>query len=136
MFLDKKTQLKIWLYPGLNLTIFRGTGPWTVDQPDLYSTQEGPPSGFPQFLMMRGYGTLPMETEQDSCPGWLPRDHSILSPPRRAPLLVPLPLDQSVSVPPKILPLSFLWCFLLGRILHRAMQNHPLIETVYYPINL
>ena len=27
MFLDKKTLLKIWLYPGLNLTNFRGTGP-------------------------------------------------------------------------------------------------------------
>ena len=27
MFLDKKTLLKIWLYPALNLTIFRGTGP-------------------------------------------------------------------------------------------------------------
>ena len=27
MFLDKKTFLKIWLDPGLNLTIFRGTGP-------------------------------------------------------------------------------------------------------------
>ena len=27
MFLDKKTLLKIWLNPGLNLTIFRGTGP-------------------------------------------------------------------------------------------------------------
>ena len=26
-FLDKKTLLKIWLNPGLNLTIFRGTGP-------------------------------------------------------------------------------------------------------------
>ena len=28
MFLDKKSWLKIWLNPGLNLTIFRGTGPW------------------------------------------------------------------------------------------------------------
>ena len=28
MFLDKKTLLKTWLNPGLNLTIFRGTGPW------------------------------------------------------------------------------------------------------------
>ena len=28
MFLDKKTLLKIWLNPGLNLTIFRGTWPW------------------------------------------------------------------------------------------------------------
>ena len=27
MFLDKKTLLKIWLNPGLNLTIFRVTGP-------------------------------------------------------------------------------------------------------------
>ena len=27
MFLVKKTLLKIWLNPGLNLTIFRGTGP-------------------------------------------------------------------------------------------------------------
>ena len=26
-FLDKKTLLKIWLNPGLNLTTFRGTGP-------------------------------------------------------------------------------------------------------------
>ena len=28
MFFDKKTWFKIWLNPGLNLTIFRGTGPW------------------------------------------------------------------------------------------------------------
>ena len=27
MFTDKKTLHKIWLNPGLNLTIFRGTGP-------------------------------------------------------------------------------------------------------------
>ena len=27
MFSDKKPLLKIWLYPGLNLTIFQGTGP-------------------------------------------------------------------------------------------------------------
>ena len=27
MFLNKKTLLKIWLNPGLNLTIFRGTVP-------------------------------------------------------------------------------------------------------------
>ena len=27
MFLDKKNLLKIWLNPGLNLTILRGTGP-------------------------------------------------------------------------------------------------------------
>ena len=27
MFLDEKTVLEIWVNPGLNLTIFRGTGP-------------------------------------------------------------------------------------------------------------
>ena len=27
MFLDEETVLEIWLNPGLNLTIFRGTGP-------------------------------------------------------------------------------------------------------------
>ena len=27
LFLDEKTMLEIWLNPGLNLTIFRGTGP-------------------------------------------------------------------------------------------------------------
>ena len=27
MFLDQKTLFKIWLNPGLNLSIFRGTGP-------------------------------------------------------------------------------------------------------------
>ena len=27
MFFDKKTWFKIWLNPGLNLTIFQGTGP-------------------------------------------------------------------------------------------------------------
>ena len=30
MFLDEKTVLEIWLNPGLNLTIFRGTGPWRL----------------------------------------------------------------------------------------------------------
>ena len=30
MFLDKKTVLKIWLNPRLNLTIFQETGPWKL----------------------------------------------------------------------------------------------------------
>ena len=29
-FLDEKTMLEIWLNPGLNLTIFGGTGPWGI----------------------------------------------------------------------------------------------------------
>ena len=35
MFLDKKTLLKIWLTPGLNLTIFRRTGPRVADTTSL-----------------------------------------------------------------------------------------------------
>ena len=35
MFLDEKTVLEIWLNPWLNLTIFRGTGPWVVTPMDL-----------------------------------------------------------------------------------------------------
>ena len=31
MFLDKKTLLKIWLNPGLNLIIFQGTGPRSLN---------------------------------------------------------------------------------------------------------
>ena len=30
-FLDKKTLLKIWLNPGLKLTIFRGSWPWPIE---------------------------------------------------------------------------------------------------------
>ena len=36
MFLDEKTMLEIWLNPGLNLTIFRGTGPRALDLRDLF----------------------------------------------------------------------------------------------------
>ena len=32
MFFDKKTLLKIWLNPGLNLISFQGTGPWTFNE--------------------------------------------------------------------------------------------------------
>ena len=36
MFLEKKTLLKISLNPGLNLTIFRGTGPWCIILTRIY----------------------------------------------------------------------------------------------------
>ena len=36
MFSDKKSLLKIGLNPGLNLTIFRGTGPWSRKSYGLY----------------------------------------------------------------------------------------------------
>ena len=37
-FLDEKTMLEIWLNPGLNLTIFRGTGPRAYESfPNTFS---------------------------------------------------------------------------------------------------
>ena len=37
MFLDEKTVLEIWLNPGLNLTIFRGTGTrWSTEALKTY----------------------------------------------------------------------------------------------------
>ena len=46
-FLNKKTLLKIWLNPGLNLTIFRGTRPWVMGR---FSRWIIPSSGG-QFLL-------------------------------------------------------------------------------------
>ena len=105
------------LYPTVRLSPWRqvreistpGCGP-----PDLYSTQEDHPSWFPLVPSDWGIWASPPETDQDSCPGWLPLvPHSILSPPRRASLLVPLPLDLSASLPPEFCPLPFV-CFLCG----------------------
>ena len=39
MFLDKKSLLKIWLNPGLNVTIFRGTLPCFFPSPLALSLQ-------------------------------------------------------------------------------------------------
>ena len=36
MFLDKNTLLKIWLNPGLNLTMFRGTEPRWLKNNELH----------------------------------------------------------------------------------------------------
>ena len=41
--------------------------------------------------------------------GGYPRYHSILSPPRRASLLIPLFLDLSASLPPEFCPLPFVF---------------------------
>ena len=40
--------------------------------PDLYSSQEGHPSWFPLVPSDWGIWASPQETDQDSCPGWLP----------------------------------------------------------------
>ena len=40
--------------------------------PDLYSTQEGHPSWFPLVPSDWGIWASPLETDQGSCPGWIP----------------------------------------------------------------
>ena len=48
MFLDKKTLFKIWLNPGLNLTIFRGTGPRGF----IYRQRKGVAVGGEEFFFL------------------------------------------------------------------------------------
>ena len=52
--------------------------------------------------MTWGCGPHPWRLIRTRVQGGYPRYHSILSPPRRASLLVPLPLDLSTSLPPEI----------------------------------
>ena len=73
-----------------------GCGPPVT--PDLYSTQEGPPLLVP----LRGYGPYPRKLIRTPVQGDYSRYHSIMSPPRRASLLVPLPLELSASLPPEV----------------------------------
>ena len=104
------------LYPTVRLSPWRqvreistpGCGP-----PDLYSTQEDHPSWFPLVPSDWGIWASPPETDQDSCPGWLPPVPHNLVFPRRASLLVPFPLYLSASLPPEFCPLPFV-CFLCG----------------------
>ena len=77
--------------------------------------------------VISGVGCAPPETTRTPVQGGYPRYHSILSPPRRASLLVPLPLDLSASLPPEFCPLPIV-CFLFGT-WHRAfMQKHCQLE--------
>ena len=68
-----------------------GCGP--LVPPDLYCT--------PQFLVTGGYRPHPWRLIRTPVQGGYPRYHAILSPPRRASLLVPLPVDLSASLPPE-----------------------------------
>ena len=103
--------------------------------PDLYPTlQKGHPSWFPLVPSDCGIWASSPETDQDSCQGGYSRYHSILSPPRRASLLVPLALDLSASLPPEFCPLPFV-CFLCGT-WHRTFrrkhcQLEEFIKTIY-----
>ena len=104
------------LYPTVRLSPWRqvreistpGCGP-----PDLYSTQEDHPSWSPLVPSNWGIWASPPETDQDSCPEWLPPVPHNLVFPRRASLLVPFPLYLSASLPPEFCPLPFV-CFLCG----------------------
>ena len=69
---------------------------WSVLHPG------GPPLLVPLSSCTGGYGPHPWRLIRTPVQGGYPRYHSILSPPRRASLLVPLPLDLSTSLPPEI----------------------------------
>ena len=86
---------------------------------DLYSTQEGHPSWFP----------FPRRLIRTLVQGDYPQYHSILSPPRRASLLVPLPLELSDCPPPEFCPL--LLCVLCVYLACRTfMHNHHQLESL------
>ena len=107
------------LYPTVRLSPWRQVrknihsrvwtpGPtWSVLHPG------GPPLLVPLSSCTGGYGPHPRRLIRTPVQGGYPRYHSILSPPRRASLLVPLSLDLSASLPPEFCPLPFV-CFLCG----------------------
>ena len=82
-----------------------GCGP--PDPPDLYSTQEGQPSWFPLVRNDWGIWASPPETDQDSCPGWLPPVPLDLVSPREG--FSPGPLTPRLRHFPatRILPITF-----------------------------
>ena len=99
------------LYPTVRLSPWRQVwknihsrvwtpGPtWSVLHPG------GPPLLVPLSSCTGGYGPHPRRLIRTPVQGGYPRYHSILSPPRRASLLVPLSLDLSASLPPEFCPL-------------------------------
>ena len=113
------------LYPTVRLSPWRQVrknihsrvwtpGPtWSVLHPG------GPPLLVPLSSCTGGYGPHPRRLIRTPVQGGYPRYHSILYPPRRASLLVPLSLDLSASLPPEFCPLPFV-CFLCGT-RHRAL---------------
>ena len=93
----------------------------------LYSTQEGHPSWFPSVLVLGDMGLTPGRKIRTPVQGGYPQYHSILSPPRRASLLVPLSLDLSASLPPEFCLLPFV-CFLCGTDIKRLCEKHCQLE--------
>ena len=70
---------------------------WSPVQPGLYSTQEGSLMVPLNSYWLGDMGLNPRDWS--GVQGGYPMYHSILSHPRRASLLVPLPLDLSASLP-------------------------------------
>ena len=107
---DREVQPLAALYPTVRLS------PWGQVRKNLHSGvwtpgptwsvlhpggPPPPPAWFPLVPSDWGKWASPPETDQDSCPGWLPPVPLDLVPPRRAFLLVSLPLDLSASLPPE-----------------------------------
>ena len=95
--------------------------------PDLYSTLEVHPTWFPLVPSDWGIWASPLETDQDSCPGWLPQVPLNLVSPQEG--FSPGTLTPRFKHFPTttILPLLFV-CFLCGT-WHRAfMRNHCQLE--------
>ena len=88
--------------------------------PDLYSTQEGHPSWFPLVPCDWGIWASPLETDQGSCPGWIPlvsinvvSPQEGISPGSLTPIVICFPATR-------ILPITFV-CF-LSLLRHNSAQ--------------
>lgn len=101
------------LYPTVRLSPWRQVEKnihsrvWTPSRTWSILPPGGPPLLVPLSSWWLGDMGLTPGDYQDSCPGWLPPYHFILSPNRRASLLLPLPVDSSTSPPPEVCPLPF-----------------------------
>ena len=99
--------------------------------PGFYSTKEGHPSWFLLVPSDWGIWPSPPETDQDSCPGWLPLVPLDSCLPQEGLLLVLFPPRFKRFRATSIFPISFLVCFLCGIQRRTFMQNHPPIERFY-----
>ena len=130
------------LYPTVRLSPWRQVrknihsrvwtpGPtWSVLHPG------GPPLLVPLSSCTGGYGLHPQRLIRTPVQGGYPWYHSILSPPRRASLLVPLSVDLSTSLPPEFCPLPFV-CFLCDTDIKHFCEKHcQLEEFIKYCLKL
>ena len=116
-------RLSLWrqVWKNIHSRVWSAGSTWSVLHP------RGPPLLVPLSSCTGGYGPHPRRLIRTPVQGGYPRYHSILSPPRRASLLVPLPLDLSASLPPEFCPLPFV-CFMCGTWYRAFMQKHCQLE--------